>query len=59
MSIKLLARDLYRAQQAVGRLEKELERAPSVSRPKLEEALRRARAERDRLRQFLDGQIGR
>ena len=59
MSIKLLARDLYRAQQTVDRLEKALETAREAYKAEIEESLRRARAERDRLRQFLDGQIGR
>ena len=59
MSIKLLARDLYHAQQTVDRLEKDLEAAPADSKEGIEESLRRARAERDRLRQFLRGQIGR
>jgi anti-sigma factor RsiW len=56
MSIRLLARDLYGAQLAVERLERALLEAPVERRPELEERLRRARAERDRLRHMLEGQ---
>jgi hypothetical protein len=59
MSIKLLARDLYRLQQQVERLEKELAAAPVEKRSQLEETLRRVRAEKMSLRRALDGQIGR
>jgi hypothetical protein len=59
MSIRLLARDLYRYQQKVSELEKKLEAATPENKPRLEEELRRARAEREQLRRMLDGQIGR
>ncbi len=59
MSLKLLARDLYRCQREVERLERALECVPSERKSALEEALRRARAERNQLRRVLDGQIGR
>lgn len=59
MSIRLLARELYKCQQDVDRLEKELVAAPSEKKEALKEALRRATAERDRLRRIMDGQIGR
>ena len=59
MSLKLLARELYRSQREVERLERDLESAPPERKRTLEEALRRARAERDQLRRVLDGQIGR
>jgi hypothetical protein len=59
MSIKLLARDLYRYQKEVERLERELTASAPDMRPGIEERLRQARAERDCLRRALDGEIGR
>ena len=59
MSLKLLARDLYRCQREVERLERALESAPPEKKRALDEALRRARAERNQMRRVLDGQIGR
>lgn len=56
MSIRLLARELYRHQQQVDKLEKELAEAPIDQHETLQFRLRAARAERDRLRRFLDGQ---
>ena len=59
MSIKLLARDLYRLQKEVERLEEKLAAAPMHKRTGIEEALRRTRAEKQSVRRALDGQIGR
>jgi hypothetical protein len=56
MSIRLLAKDLYRLQQQVEALEKELETAPLAQRDHLQERLRTVRAERNHLRRLLDGQ---
>ena len=56
MSIRLLAKDLYRLQQEVDILEKELSSAPIDQHETLMEKLRQARAERNRLRRLLDGQ---
>ena len=56
MSIRLLAKDLYRIQQDVENLERELESAPWDQRAPIEAKLREARAERNRLRAALDGQ---
>ena len=55
MSIRMIASDLYRIQTEVDRLEKRLAKAPFDERPSLENELRKARAERDRLRRALDG----
>ncbi len=55
MSIRLIARDLYRLHQEVARLETELASAPAERQPALQTKLRQARAERDRLRAALDG----
>lgn len=59
MSIILLARDLYRLQKVVESLEQKLADAPLMERAEIEESLRKARAEKDRVRRALDGQIGR
>ncbi len=59
MSIKLLARDLYRLQKTVERLEEQLAFAPMEKRAEIEESLRRSRAEKTMVRRALDGQIGR
>jgi hypothetical protein len=59
MSIKLLARDLYRLQKEVEQLEQRLAAAGMEERVRIEEALRKVKAERQRVRRALDGQIGR
>jgi hypothetical protein len=59
MSIRLLARDLYRLQKTVERLEEELAVAPLEKRAEIEESLRRTRAEKASVRRALDGHIGR
>jgi hypothetical protein len=59
MSIKLLARDLYRFQKEVERLEKMFAEASFKERIRLEAQLRQAKAEKARLQRVLDGQLGR
>jgi hypothetical protein len=59
MSIKLLARDLYRLQKEVEHLEQRLAAAGMEERVRIEEALRKIKAERQHVRRALDGQIGR
>jgi GAF domain-containing protein len=55
MSLRMIARDLYRLQQEVDRLESQLKAGPAAKREDLEEQLRKARAERDRIKRLLDG----
>ena len=55
MSIRLLAKDLYRLHQEVERLETELASAPLGKQEAIQTKLRQTRAERDRLRATLDG----
>jgi hypothetical protein len=55
MSIRLIAKDLYRLRQEVERLETELAAAPMAEQEAIRTRLRQARAERDRLRATLDG----
>lgn len=59
MSIRLIARDLYRYQKEVERLERELADSPAEKQPAIAERLRQAKAERDLLRRVLDGAIDR
>ena len=55
MSIRLIARELYRLQQAVEKLEEELANAPAGQQEALNDALRKIKAERNRMRRALDG----
>jgi hypothetical protein len=59
MSLRLIARDLYRLQQAVDGLEKELADCPPAARYALKRKLYRARTERDQVRRMLDGHLDR
>ena len=58
MSIRLIAKELYRLHQAVEKLEDQIRKAPPDQRPALEEQLRRTSAERNRIRNALEGQKG-
>jgi chromosome segregation ATPase len=55
MSIRLIARDLYRLQREVEEAEKELDHASEAERQELEDRLRKVKAERDRMRKILEG----
>ena len=55
MSIRLIAKDLYRLQKEVEALEKQVEDAPLEKRETIRESIRKARAERDRMQRILDG----
>lgn len=56
MSIKLLARELYRLQKEKERLENEVEAAPFPEQSVLKEALRKVTAEWRIVRKMLDGE---
>ena len=58
MSVRMIARDLYRLQQEVDRLESELKVCPPARREDLEDQLRKARAERERVKRMLEGTKG-
>ena len=58
MSIRLIAKDLYRVMHAIENLEKQIARTPVHERPNLEAKLRRLRAEYGDLRRALDGAKG-
>jgi ribosomal protein L32E len=51
----MIAKELYVLQQEVESLEKDLNSAPQERKAELEEQLRRARSERDRMRRMLEG----
>jgi hypothetical protein len=55
MSIRLIARDLYRLIREVSELEKQIGDAPLDRREAMTVELRKAKVERDRLRRVLDG----
>jgi len=56
MSIRLIAQELYRLHQEVEKLEDQIQKAPHHKRSELEDSLRKKRAERDRIRNALEGQ---
>lgn len=59
MSLRLIARDLYRLQQEVDRLEKKLADSLPVNGDELKLKLGRAKTERDLVKRMLDGHLDR
>lgn len=55
MSIRLLARELYKAQQAVDTWQKAVEAAPPAAKEEAARELRAARKELEMLRKMLEG----
>lgn len=55
MSIRIIARDLYRLRQEVERLEQEVESSSPEKKEELKDRLRKVRAEQNRMRKILDG----
>lgn len=55
MSIRLIAQELYRAQQKVDKLTKSLDQAPLGEKDEFKEQLRVAEAELQHLRKMMDG----
>jgi hypothetical protein len=55
MPIRMIAQELYRLLKEVERLEKELKNVPLEKQLYIKELLRKAKAERDRLRAILEG----
>ena len=58
MSIRLIAKDMYRVMHAIEVLEKRIAQAPVNERSKLEAELRKLRGEYAELRGALDGAKG-
>jgi len=55
MSIRMIAKEFYMLQQEADSLERDLKSASPEKKEELEEQLRKARAERDRMRRLLEG----
>ncbi|MBW1799041.1 MAG: hypothetical protein JRJ21_11770 [Deltaproteobacteria bacterium] len=55
MSIRIIARDLYRLRQEVERLEQQVESSSREKMDELKDRLRKVRAEQNRMRRILDG----
>jgi len=51
----MIAKDLYRLRQEVERLEKQVKNTPPEKQDKLKDALRKQKAEVDRMQRMLDG----
>jgi len=54
MTIRMIAEELYRLIKNVEELEKALRKAPSEKRAKIQDRLRKATADRNRLRAILE-----
>jgi hypothetical protein len=59
MSLREIARTLYRLHQEVERLKRSLERSTAAEREATQRDLDRAMAERDRMKQVLSGHLDR
>ena len=55
MSIRMIARELYRLQREVEELEKNIKTLPQGDKEEMTAQLRKLRAERDRMRGILNG----
>ena len=55
MSIRMIAKELYRLEQEVEKLEDEIRSAPLEDREAIKDRLRKLKAERDRMRKTLNG----
>jgi cell division protein FtsL len=55
MSIRIIARDLYRLQKEVEILERQIESSSPEKKEELKDLLRKVRAEKNRMRRILDG----
>ena len=56
MSIRMIAKELYLLHQEVEKIEKQIRDSHNSERPELEEMLRKAKAERNRMKNILEGQ---
>jgi uncharacterized protein YlxW (UPF0749 family) len=59
MTIREIAKDLYRLQQEVKTLEQKLKDTPIERQVEIEQQLRKAKANRERMRRILYGQLDR
>ena len=56
MSIRMIAKELYRLEQKVKELEARIQSAPFHEREGMKDRLRKLKAERDRMRKILEGE---
>jgi len=59
MTLQLIARDLYRFQLEVDRLEKKLADSPLAGQDAVKLKLAQAKTERDQMKRMLDGHLDR
>ena len=59
MSIRMLAKELYRLHREVERLTRALEKTPVEQQVAMSEKLRKATAQRENMRRVLAGRLGR
>jgi hypothetical protein len=59
MTLQLIARDLYRFQLEVNRLEKKLADSPHAGQDAVKLKLAQAKTERDQMKRMLDGHLDR
>jgi hypothetical protein len=59
LSIRLIAKDLYRLQQEVEKLEQQIKSSDVDKREALKDRLRKLTAKRNRMRKILNGEIDR
>ena len=55
MPIRMIAKELYEAIKAVEKIEKQIAKAPMEKHEDLKDQLRKAKAERNRIRNILEG----
>ena len=56
MSIRMIAKEYYRLQQEVEKLEAEIKSTPLYEKEALRDRLRKLKAERERMRKILEGE---
>ncbi len=55
MSIRLIAKELYRLRQEVEKLEEQIKSLPVERQARIKDSLRKLRAEQERMRRMLEG----
>ncbi len=58
MAIRMIAKELYLLVQEVEKIEKQIKNAPADKHEELKDKLRKAKAERNRMRNILEGKKG-
>ncbi len=58
MAIRMIAKELYLLMQEVEKIEKQIKNAPGDKLEELKDQLRKAKAERNQMRNILEGKKG-